>query len=111
MSCCCCFVLTFLCFSSSYDFIVSRTVLAKVYANDKCARRLYSHSPVLPDKPLGPSKESIWRRSSRPTIPEYVQGLVHYELAVEGDVPNVIKFWETKIGEQSPLLNSIGKCL
>ncbi|CAD5225145.1 unnamed protein product [Bursaphelenchus okinawaensis] len=87
---------------------VSRTVLAKVYANDKCARRLYSHSPVLPEKPYGPSDGSVWSKVTRPKPPEYIKGLVHYELAVDHDIQHIVDFWSDKIGGQSPLLQSIG---
>ncbi|CAD5231577.1 unnamed protein product [Bursaphelenchus xylophilus] len=87
---------------------VSRTVLAKVYANDKCARRLYSHSPVLPEKPYGPSDGSIWCKATRPKPPEFLKGIVHYEIAVEHDIEHIVDFWRENIGDQSPLLQSIG---
>lgn len=78
-------------------------MLAKVYANDKCARRLFSQSPD------GPSVGSVWRKVSRPQPPEFVKGIVHYELAVENDIQRILDFWETKLDGQNPLMASIGE--
>jgi len=84
---------------------IARTILAKVYANDKCARRFYAPLPV---EPYGPSAASDWAKPNRPSLPEYVKGLVHYELAVEQDAPRIVDFLLRHIIPNSPLINSLG---
>lgn len=85
--------------------LIARTILAKIYANDKCARHYYSTLPVTPH---GPSDESVWRRNSRPEVPDFVKGLIHYEIAVPGDKHRILDFILSNVIPSSPMFNSLG---
>lgn len=85
--------------------LISRTLLAKIYANDKCASHYYTSLPITP---YGPSDDSVWRRASRPEIPEYVKGLIHYEIAIAADKHRILDFLMQHIIPSSPLFDSLG---
>lgn len=85
--------------------LIAKTILAKVYANDKCASECYYTTLPVPH---GPSATSEWRRASRPEIPEYVKGLLHYEVAIPSDKHRIIDFLMQHIFPSSPLFDSLG---
>ncbi|KAI6190118.1 N-acetyltransferase domain-containing protein [Aphelenchoides bicaudatus] len=85
--------------------LLSKTILAKIYANDKCARAYYSPLPVIPH---GPSEFSEWAKTHRPNLPEYVKGLIHYEYAVEKDAQKISDFILENIIPSSPLFECLG---
>lgn len=84
--------------------LMTKTILSKIYSNDKCA----SHYYTLPVETHGPSEASEWRRASRPQIPEYVTGLLHYEIATLSDKDRIMHFLMEKIIPSSPLFESLG---
>jgi len=81
--------------------LVDKILLHKIHVNDKCASRCY-----LP--PHGPSATSEWRRASRPEIPEYVNGLLHYELAIMADKHRILDFLMQHVIPDSPLFACLG---
>jgi hypothetical protein len=84
--------------------IIGKTLLAKIYANDKTATKCYQASLPLPH---GPSSTSEWRRASRPEIPEYVRGLLHYEVAIMSDKHRILDFLKVHVFPSSPLFASL----
>ncbi|KAI6186388.1 hypothetical protein M3Y98_00127300 [Aphelenchoides besseyi] len=85
--------------------LISRTILAKVYANDKMAKRFYK---PLPNEPTGPEKTSVWHQMPRNKVPDYVRGKVHYELGHSHDEDRIMEFVQNEIIPNSPLVQALG---
>ncbi|KAI6223076.1 Acetyltransferase, GNAT family [Aphelenchoides fujianensis] len=85
--------------------LIARTILAKVYQNDKCARRFYA---PLPTEPCAPPPHSPWHNASRKKLPEMIKGKVHYELAHPEDERRILEFVEREIVPYSPLFQVTG---